>query len=450
MNPLKLLVAEIRYRKVNFGLSLFAVTVAVTLLVAGPILVDGYARQTDEELTVLETGVQEAASQVAQSETRAAAELARLEDDTRKAMLRLGFNLIILHGGTDMSEFWATGFPTLDMDEKCVGRLARDPRLTMVTHVVGTLRAKVKWGDRTVGLVGYLPEASASHSRQRAPMGYQIQPGTVFLGCHLANGQNQGDTIDVLGQPLRIARILPEMGSEEDSTIAMHLSDAQAVLKRPGRVNQIMALDCRCAEADLPKIRKQVADILPECFVSQINARSVPRTRQRALVREEHEQVLARHKQDLAVRKQHLAETAASRARIQGTIETLASVVTLLVVAAAAVWVGLMALANVRERLTEIGLLRALGKGSGTIASLLLGRAVLLGFLGGVLGLLLGTGVGWLLEVRAMGLAAEQFAVPLGVLLTALVGAPLLSAVASYLPTLSALAQDPAVVLREQ
>ena len=40
------------------------------------------------------------------------------------------------------------------------------------------------------------------------------------------------------------------------------------------------------------------------------------------------------------------------------------------VVLAAAVWVGLLALVNVRERITEIGVFRALGKSSARIASL--------------------------------------------------------------------------------
>ena len=45
--------------------------------------------------------------------------------------------------------------------------------------------------------------------------------------------------------------------------------------------------------------------------------------------------------------------------------------------------------------------------------------------------------------------AADHFQFPSQMLLFALIGAPLLSAVASYLPTLSAVTQDPAVVLRD-
>lgn len=449
MSTFHLLLAEIAYRKLNFALALLAVTAAVTLLVAGPMLVEGYGRQTGAELGALEEGVREAAQRVAESESQAAAAMAKLEDDTRVAMLGLGFNLIILHGATDMSQFWATGFPTHDMDQQYVQRLADDPRLTMVTHIVGTLRAKTEWEGRNVGLVGYLPEATSSHRRKQVPMGYRVAPGTVFLGHYLAEGRKEGDEIQILGRRYRVVRVLPELGTEDDNTIVMHLDDAQALLNKPGRVNQILALDCRCAEADLPKIRKQVADILPECFVSRVSDKAVARARQRALVSENYRQMIARHKEDLDARRRHLADTAAAREKMQGALATLTGAVTALVAVAAALWVGLLAMTNVRERLTEIGLLRALGKGSATIAALFLGKAVLVGLAGGAAGLAAGAGLGWWLQVHGLGLSYYEFRAPLGVLLTALAAAPLLSAVASYLPTLAALAQDPAVVLRE-
>ena len=48
-----------------------------------------------------------------------------------------------------------------------------------------------------------------------------------------------------------------------------------------------------------------------------------------------------------------------------------------------------------------------------------------------------------------MEIGAGHFAMHYDVLLYAVLGAPLLSALASYLPTLLALMQDPAVALQE-
>jgi len=288
-------------------------------------------------------------------------------------------------------------------------------------------------------------------------MGYNIEPGTVLLGHELGVGHEAGETIDLLDTEFTIARILPEKGSKEDVTIAMHLGDAQSVLEKPQRINQILALGCHCAGSNLPDIRKQLGEVLPDTRITEFRSIALARAEQRDLVVAKQTMILTgmgenlRHRQEiLKQRKEILANMEDSRAKVQRLMETLADVITPLVVLASAVWVGLLALVNVRERRTEIGILRAIGKGSGMIASLLLGKAVLLGALGASIGLFLGVWTARGLGIYALNLAAGHFHVDSKVLLAALIGAPLLSAVASYLPTLSALTQDPAVVLRDQ
>jgi putative ABC transport system permease protein len=119
------------------------------------------------------------------------------------------------------------------------------------------------------------------------------------------------------------------------------------------------------------------------------------------------------------------------------------------VVLACTVWVGLLALANVRQRRAEIGLLRAIGKASTTIAGLFLGKALLVGMLDALAGFVLGAWLAHLLGAKALDLASGQVSVRLPILCYALLGAPLVAAIASYLPTLSAITEDPAVVLRD-
>ena len=140
MSTVRLLLAEIRYRKLNFVLSLLAVMAAVALFVAGPVLVDGYGRDMKAELKRLEGRVAESQERLTQSEDELAEELAQLEDETRKAQLKLGFNLSILHRDTDLRDYLRTGIPTHDMPQKYVDQLAADPSLTKITHLVGLLR----------------------------------------------------------------------------------------------------------------------------------------------------------------------------------------------------------------------------------------------------------------------------------------------------------------------
>ena len=459
MNTLKMLLAEIGYRKLNFALSLFAVMVAAVLFVAGPMLLQGYSQATETELGKLERRVVESSQRLQAAEVRREADLIELVDQTRRAMLGMGFNLTILDRNADTNQFLATRLPSETMPQDLVHRLADDPSLTMVTHLVATLTEEISLGGDKVRLVGYLPEVPQSHrpltafAKKRAakkkPMGYDIAPGTAVLGYSLGRQRQVGETIDVLGQNFSIAKILLEKGSQEDITIAMHLDDVQRLLDKPDTINEIKAIDCRCAEADLPAIRLQITNILPEVHVIRDNSIAIARIKQRNLVQQKHERIIASHEEDLQEREGTLRETETQREKVQTLMTTLAYIATPMVVLVCAIWLGLLALANVRERRTEIGILRALGKGSGTIATLFLGKAVLLGLIGAAVGLALGTALARWLAIGALGATADQLTVNYALLLGALIGAPLLSAAASYLPTLSALLQDPAVVLRD-
>jgi len=450
MNVFRILLAEVRYRKLNFALSLLAVMIAVALFVAGPILVDGYGRQTQVELQGLEQRVGESAARVAQAQAAAAEELTRLEDETRVVMRDLGFNLMLLHRDTDLFQFHSTRVPAIELPEEFVQRLAANKRLDLVTHLVATLRGKTDWQGHDVLLVGWLPEVPQPHMKHESPMGFRIEPGAVLLGYHLGQGKQVGDTLQLGGQQFRVAQILPEQGTEEDIAINLHLHDAQTVLQKPGKINVIMALECRCPIDALPAIQQQLRRVSADLIAVRDKSKADGRAAMRASVAKKHQQIIESHKAVLEERKEALAATVARREKVKGLMETLAGVITPLVVLATAIWVGLLALANVRERRTEIGLLRALGKGSATIAVLFLGKAVLVGVLGAAVGVLLGTLTAQFLGARLLEVTGDHFALHYPLLLIALLGAPALSALAGYLPTLSALLQDPAVVLREQ
>lgn len=421
MNTLALLLAEIRYRKTNFLLAVVAVTIAASLYVAGPMLVDGYSRETH--------------ARVAEAEARTSKTLAELEDQTRRLMRDLGFNLMIVHRDTDMSDLWSADFATSDMPQEYVNRLAKDQRLTLITHLVATLAGRVTWENRKVLVVGYQPETTQPHIKEKKPMGYTIEPGAVLLGYELHGQRKVGDTIEVAGRKFKIAKLVDEQGSKDDITIAMHLSDAQAVLNKAGRVNQIMALGCNCAGSNLPNIRKQLTSILPDTHITEFRTKALARAEQRAAVADQEKKIL-----------ENLATT---RGQVQQSLETLAGVLTPLVVLGCAIWVGLLALANVRQRRSEIGLLRALGKRSSTIVSLLLGKALLLGLVGALLGFALGSAVGQALGTRALEVSGVYLSWKAGSFVYLLIGAPLVAAVASYLPALTALSEDPAAALRE-
>ncbi len=421
MTSIRLLIQEVRYRKLNFALSVLAVVVAASLFVAAPVLIDAYHRQTRAEIQRLEAAT--------------AAELGDMEDQTRRLMRDMGFNLLVVHRDTNMADFWHEDFSTHDMPQEYVDRLAQAKQLTLVTHLVATLQEKIKWNGRTVLLAGYLPETAQAHMAQKKPMGYRIEPGTVFLGFELGAGRKEGDEIELNGRTFRVAKILPEKGSKEDITIAMSLHDAQRVLDKPRKINQILALGCRCDGERLPQIRRQLGAVLPETKITEFQSIALARAEQRELV--------AREKSRL------LAKTAAYRQGVSERMEKFAGVATPLVVLACGIWVGILAMQNVRDRRTEIGLLRAVGKGSVMIGSLFLGRGILLGLLGGAVGFFCGTWLAAWLGAEVIQIAPHHLAPTYELLPWTMAGAVAVCALASYAAMLSAVLQDPAVVLRD-
>jgi putative ABC transport system permease protein len=82
------------------------------------------------------------------------------------------------------------------------------------------------------------------------------------------------------------------------------------------------------------------------------------------------------------------------------------------------------------------------------VASLFLGKAIVLGVLGGVLGCLIGYAmariVGLLLKI-----SPESFDTPTVLLVGTLLGTPIIAVLASYVPTLFAVRQDPAMLLQD-
>lgn len=148
-----------------------------------------------------------------------------------------------------------------------------------------------------------------------------------------------------------------------------------------------------------------------------------------------------------------LEEEKKLRSHIRGVREHFASILVVLVMVACGVWVGFLALSNVRERRSEIGMLRAIGFQSGQILFLFLSKAIVIGFVGGVLGFVAGLFVGifvdFTLEQAATEMVTAQVLFDPALLVLTLVLATFLSAVASWIPSMAAAQQDPAEILRE-
>jgi putative ABC transport system permease protein len=427
MSVWRLILCEIAYRKLNFGLGVLSVLLAAGCLVAELTLLRGHDLRTEALLAERETQTQE--------------QMQTLEDDYRKITKNLGFNLLILPKEQNLGDLYAADFAARDMPEEYAHRLAHaQPRLVTINHLLPSLQAKVKWpeqGDRTIILMGVRGEVLIQNSKQK-PIQDTVRPGKMVIGheLHKSLKLGIGDKVRLLGREFTIAKLQPERGNKDDITVWINLAEAQELLKKPGRINAMLALECNCETTDrLSDVRGEIGAILPDTQVIEFATQALARAEARNRAAKEAVAAVER------VRRQ--------RAELRGQREALAAILVPVVLLAAIAWVGLLAFGNVRARRTEIGILRALGLRSGQVAALFLGKAVLLGLAGALLGCITGTllgALGWESGTARNILAGFD---PL-LFLAVVAAAPLLAAVAAWLPALLAVRQDPALILREE
>ena len=132
MNILKLKRKEIIFRKLNFSLSILAVAIAA----ASCLLAEAYLKSENLKSEDL----------VQQKVDETQAHMKKLEDDIRKSMKGLGFNIYIFPEGQDLSEVYAQGYASKTMPEEYVYKLANSNIVT-VNHLLPTLTTSLQWPE---------------------------------------------------------------------------------------------------------------------------------------------------------------------------------------------------------------------------------------------------------------------------------------------------------------
>lgn len=415
----RLILREIGHRKTSFLLSVLGAAVAVGAVLVVVATLRNYDRQTE--------------SLVGEMEAQTEAEMSKLEDEIRKSMKGLGFNIYIFPEGQELSEVYAEGYATKTMPEEYVNRLAQSPIVT-VNHLLPSLTRKLEWPEqkRTVILIGVRGEVPFAHKDPKKPLIDPVEKGSLVFGheLHRSLGLEKGGKVDFMDREFTVADTYPARGSKDDITIWMNLGECQELLDEVGRINAIQALECNCASVDrIGEIRAELMEILPDTQIIETESTALARAEAR--------------NQAAATSKAQIAQVKADRARLRAERQSLAGWLLPVVAVASMAWVGLLAFINVRERLPEIGILRAVGVKGQTILGAFLGRALLAGVLGGIAGVGLALAAKPTAEGQGVGplLAPSEWFIAIFV-------ATLLACLAAWLPSLAASRRDPAEVLR--
>lgn len=425
----RLVVSEILHRRLNFTLGVLSVMVASASFIGSVTLLKIHDLHTNQ---ILQTKQEELARRMAE-----------LTDDTRKAMLKLGFNVVILPKDQNLADWYSEDYASEYMPEEYVHTLA-DSGIVTVRHFLPSLQQKIEWPERKrkIILVGTRGEVPSLHKSLVKPMVQPVPPGTISLGYELHRSMDikVGDKVDLMGRQFSVHACHTERGNKDDITAWIYLAEAQELLDKKDLINAILALECMCAGVDaLPKIREEIAAILPGTQVIERGSSVLARFEARTKVQQE-----AR----IAIDKEKVG-----RQNLRNVRERLASILTPVIVTACAVWIALLGFTNVRARREEIGVLRTLGVSAKGILAMFLSRHILVGVLGGALGFCAGVLAavyfGTALEDTRIGITDMDLSVA-GLLVLSVGGAAILALIAGWIPTLTAIRQDPAEVLREE
>ena len=232
------------------------------------------------------------------------------------------------------------------------------------------------------------------------------------------------------GLGLQVSGILESGGAEDDSIVAP-LSIVQSFVDKPGQYRKLYVLALTKPEDSFARRNPKTmnADEFERwsCspYVSSI-AYSIQQVLPGSDVRVIH-------------------RVADNEGRILTRVRSLLWLVTLAALLAAALAVGASSAASVIERRSELALMKALGAGSGTVGTLLAAEQLVLAFLGGSLGYVIGYFLARIVGTKIFGVPPLPSFLVLGVVVALAI---LVTLLGSALPLRRATRCEPAPVLR--
>jgi putative ABC transport system permease protein len=258
------------------------------------------------------------------------------------------------------------------------------------------------------------------------------------VGTRLANalGVKIGDTLNVNAgaqadwRALKVVGLLSTGGPEENSVVAP-LAIAQSLAGKPGQYRRLYVSALTKPEDAFG--RRDPKTMTPAEFdkwycTAYISAIAMQ---------------ISQELKGTDVRV--IRRVAEGEGNVLTRVRMLLWLVTFAALLAAALAVGASAAASVIERRTEIGLMKALGAGSGLVGVLLAAEQLLLAFVGGGIGYAVGTILARILGERIFGFTPEP---KFFVLLIILLLAALITLLGSAFPLRRASRYDPAPILR--
>lgn len=297
----------------------------------------------------------------------------------------LGANILVLPQGASIDDYYTSDIdaPTIPMEyvEKIL-----TSELQGVDNLSPKLSRRITIGDKKFVLTGIQPkdeiaskpiwqttgfgkklQASCSPSNTaNASHGYEdeklkrkavdtLNYNECLLGAQVSKALNlkENDKLNIDKTEFTVAKRLPETGTVDDDRVFVNLKAAQEIF---GIQNQISAIEIMgCCNAISEGLLSNLRNLLPDTRITTIN------------------------------------QIVSTQIETNSMMYKTSIIFLIIILFVGTISIGNFMWANVNERRKEIGILRMLGALKKEIYTILLLKATILGFIGGVFGYLLGT-----------------------------------------------------------
>jgi len=235
----------------------------------------------------------------------------------------------------------------------------------------------------------------------------------VLLGNEVAVRlfKSTNDHLTINGKKVRISGILEETGSQDDFLIYADLGFVQEALNKPKAVS-LIEVSAYCNTCPIEEIVDQISKKLPHAKVTAI-------------------------KQTLQTKMEALDHFKKFSVGIS---------IIVLLIGALIVFTNMMASVNERKR--EIGIFRAIGFRKSHIVRIIFLEALIVGFIAGITGYLLGLGISHFIGPMVLGMKNVRWAIDPVLAIGAISLSALVGVLSSIYPALHASKMDPTEALR--
>jgi putative ABC transport system permease protein len=310
----------------------------------------------------------------------------------------LGANILVLPQGASVDNYYSADIDAPTFSEDYVEKIVTST-ITGVDNLSPKLTRRIDVGNEKVVLTGILPKnelaskpiwqtsglvgeelkASCGPSSANESRGYKdekLQRKSIdsigfndcLIGSSIATKLNlkEGSKIKILEHEFTVAKVLTETGTIDDDRVFAHLQTVQDLLKTGEQVSAIEIMGCcnAISEGLLGKLR----NILPDTKITTIG---------------------------------QIVSTQIETNKLMNRISLIFLIIIFVV---GGISIGNSMWANANQRKKEIGTLRMIGYPKSKIYFLLLSKAVIMGFLGGIFGYVIGSAIAYFLGPQLAGI----------------------------------------------